>query len=440
MENRKKLFLFDIICVVFFAFFIFVRTKVNIYDSLPLVVGSGILLLLGLIYFFIKRNPGFSTVFPTLFITIISLPMAGIGLLLLGPYMWFGIIASVVVMFFLCFVFGFWRGIFLGVMAASAVFILLINPILSGALGANCPYVPEAVRSTGGIVIEDHGAGALVCGDEPGVILAASPQKGQISLNSISLGEIMAVNFSPGAPKVLGKGQSLAVAYDGSKKTVSVLDVKYLSEYQKIELTEYECRPGSITVSRLYMRTLMTCVDSGKVQFLDTIRGFPIHETDRIISLPYGVKMNQALDRAYLSDLFGSNVVELDIETMSPVRAIKIGYSQTDMAVSEKGDLIYIARPFSSTVDVINSRSRDRITSLKAPLGVTKIALDDKGQRLFAVAFATGKLHVIDLNNPENYKEASLGSQVRDMTYCPNSDLIFYSTYCSVYYLDPGRL
>jgi DNA-binding beta-propeller fold protein YncE len=172
----------------------------------------------------------------------------------------------------------------------------------------------------------------------------------------------------------------------------------------------------------------------------DTLRGQLLYESKSLATLPFTIRVNPVLDRVYVTDLFSPEVKEFDIAMMSVQRKIRVGVSQSDIAVSKDGATLYIARPLHGRIDEIDAVTLRNKRSFAAPRGVTRLALDKTGLRLFAVAFATGKLFAIDLREPKNTRKIDLHSQVRDMIYCPDSDLIYYSTPCAIFYLTPGSL
>lgn len=100
---------------------------------------------------------------------------------------------------------------------------------------------------------------------------------------------------------------------------------------------------------------------------------------------------------------------------------------------------MYVARPLQGRVDVFDLHTSERVNEFPAPRGVTRISIDDRGKRLFAAAYATGHVYIVDLTGNTEPLVMNLNAQITDLAYCTESDLVFYATRCSIKYFDPAR-
>lgn len=387
-----------------------------------------------------SRSFGYTLLPATICFALICLPFTIFGLYLLGIYLYLLVALVSVAFIFLHFLYGFWRSFALVVFALFALPIAMIQPVLSGKIDPGCPFSPEVVLTAGGKIASPIRAENLICGAESDSFLALSPNAEELSLWLLSGERLVTIPITKDAKCDIGGGGALAFAWDKGSGQGITLDARSGKVLQQVDLSDYSCIPQSTTIASLHLRTLVLCSKNGRILFFDTLRGLPLNETEQIAKVPFAVTMNQRLDRAYASDLFGKKISEIDIETMGVLRQIEIGFSQTDIAVSEDGSTVFIALPLSSSIAAYNAVSWEEQFRLPAPKGVTRLALDNQGNRIFAAAFLTGDLYVIDLDDPENPMKYDLVSTVLDMIYCEKSGLLFYSTPCEIFYIDPLKL
>ncbi|MCZ7583041.1 MAG: hypothetical protein M5R36_06730 [Deltaproteobacteria bacterium] len=93
-----------------------------------------------------------------------------------------------------------------------------------------------------------------------------------------------------------------------------------------------------------------------------------------LVRFPSGLGVNAPLDRAYVTDLFGAAMQEIDLESVTPLRRIRVGYGAAGAAVSHDGLRVFVGRPLRSRVDVFNAVSLDRVGKYQVGFGVSIFA------------------------------------------------------------------
>ena len=438
--GKLKNILYELFCAAFLFVFLFAQTERMLLGPGPVVFSAIIGVVLGAFLLRTLRAFGFTLLPGAICFALISLPLTVFGLYLLGVYLYLLIAVASLTLIFLHSYYGFWRSFALVSMTVFAVPIVLIKPVLTGKIDPGCPFTPEAVLEAGGKIVSPIRAENLLCGAEADSFLALSPNDAELSLRLLSGERLAAIPISKGAGCDLGGGGALAFAWDKISGQGITLDARSGKVLQQVDLSDYACIPQSTITANLHLRTLVLCAKNGRVLFFDTLRGLPLNETEQVAKVPFAVAMNQRLDRAYTSDLFGKKISEIDIETMGVLRQVEVGFSQTDIAVSEDGSTVFIALPLLGSIVAYSAVTWEEQYWLTAPKGVTHLALDDQGNRLFASAFLSGDLYVIDLDDPEIPKKYELVSSILDMIFCEKSGLLFYSTPCEIFYIDPSKL
>lgn len=442
-EKRFKIrnFVYECLCTLFLVLFFIVNSKTRMVASGVMGVGITVTALLGF-YFGWKQRYGWIVLPTALYLSVLVFPLAMVGALLMGTYLYLLMILALIAILVLVYIFDMVQAVLMVFMGFCFLSILAISLVLSGKLNSPCSVRPDVIVAAGGVMSEEKGARHLACGYGKMSLVATFPKTGIVSLLSQGGVEPVERVFSPDGLTTMGQSGGMILVFDKVSGQLSTLDYQTLESYQEIDLFGYSCNPKATVLAKEQMRGMVLCGNSGIVEFIDVVQGEAIKETEKKLGiLPYTMVLNEQLDRAYVSDLLGFFVTEVDVETMAPLRRIKVGFGSSDMAVGEKGRTLFVARPFFGRIDLIDTLTLEKKGQLPAPKGVSAIEYDEKRQWLFAASFASGKLIAIDASDFYSIPRwFDLNAGIRDLVYCPESRMLFYSTACSVNYLNPKSL
>jgi hypothetical protein len=152
---------------------------------------------------------------------------------------------------------------------------------------------------------------------------------------------------------------------------------------------------------------------------------------------PYAVRLVSPdtffIDNWFFSPLF----VRVDLSDGGVrVRRRLLGYFQMGMATDVRRRVIYVARPLFRRIDVVDMDSLRVVREIPTPIAVREVELDAKRDLLFAPAFFTGRLQVIDLRRNRLYLLPSVGADVRTIRLGPDGDTLFFGTSRGIFTLD----
>ena len=439
-QEGQSFWIFDFICALVCLVFFVVQVNTLMFGGsvLALITAAG--LGFGAFLHYYNRLSGIFFVPAGVALALINLPLMIPAFVVMGGYIYLwaviGIASAAVAKIF----WSLWRGIILGIFVFFTLFLTTGSMFESGTIGAGCPSTPEILISSGGTLSNDPDPQQLACGIEAGSVIVSYPKQGKVSLLDIQRGLRHEADFAPGELTALGSGQTMVLAVSGDRGKVTALNARDLSVLHDFTLGEDGCGIRNAVLSDLYLRSMFLCRGKQSLIFADTLRGNLSEVVHRVGMMPYRIGVNNALERAYVTDLIGNQVSEFDIETMSLLRRIPVGVGSSDIAVSTIDHKVYVAMPLKEKIRIYDGVTLKMMKNIPGPSGVTRLAIDPINKRLFAVSFKSGELMAINLYTPSSPDTYELGAQVRDMIYCKAGGYLYYSTPCGVHYLKSEQL
>lgn len=149
------------------------------------------------------------------------------------------------------------------------------------------------------------------------------------------------------------------------------------------------------------------------------------------IAEPYAVV---ASDRAYIrsASIDEDSVVAVDLGTGTPLAAREVGVGARSVAVSNSGDLIYVARSSEDVADIVvvdvESGHVSTITVAHEPgASVEAVRVNAAGTRLYAALTtpAGGALAVIDVRSGRLLNSIAVGASIGDIAVHPDDRRVF---------------
>ena len=231
-----------------------------------------------------------------------------------------------------------------------------------------------------------------------------------------------------------------------TRRLVALLDgrreIAYYSAYpmeflRGISTDSVHCsHPVATAWDRTRENTLILCREKGSIIFCDLASRNDAWRIDGMAAMPSGMAVSTHMEKAYITDLFGTTVKVLDLDARYPVTPIKTGFSTAGIAVSPNGKTIYIGRPLSGRIDVFDAETLTRTRFRGLLRGVSMLATDPGGRYVFAASQVKGTVAVWDLSSEVTYGPYKIGRPINDIAYCRTSNRLYVSTPCALRYIN----
>ncbi|MBZ0274483.1 hypothetical protein K8I61_20795 [bacterium] len=390
---------------------------------------------------------------PLLLVSLLFAPISLLGALSLGSLAFVGAGVSIAVGVATLFLIRTWGKTIFAVLLVTAVgsawgFVIGESPSNAG----DCDLKTAAIYRFGGELVEGGLPHAIACGmrrdlyvthprsgtienvtpesrvpvasDAPSFALAASPEGDAI---------VCATSAKPERSVLAGLG---AAALGSGGESLTRRAIRFdIREFHEIETASMEWAGGcgravSVGWDPIRQNFVILCAEGRSLLFPKAGR-----DVEEIARRPSGMAINNLIERAYVTDLFGVSAVEVDLATLAPLRKIPTGVSSAGVAVSSDGLTLFIGRPIGGTVDVFDAVTLKYRRSLPVMRGVGIVRVDASGRYVFAASPWRGSVAVYDTKSDRMLGPYPVGRPIRDMVYCELTRQLYVSMPCGVRYL-----
>ncbi|MCB1154464.1 MAG: hypothetical protein H6684_14320 [Deltaproteobacteria bacterium] len=377
---------------------------------------------------------------PAVYLVAVFAPFSLLGLAGLYPRAWLMALVAVVFALVARSILGSTvRALIGGVLILLAMGAVASRITTDPEWGGDCAELPDVVMRYGGVLKDEAGAQAVQCDAGGHSVYVSYPDKEAV-LNVLPYQQGVEFPLS-----TTGRVQTLNLTHPEGNLVVPLLDsgqVRVLDartgEVKGAgELSNEQCRtPIAVGYSAYSHAVALLCRDSRSLHFASTIGQPNPIVRDYVVRYPSGLALNPVYHRAYITDLFGTRLREMDLSKFDFSRELSVGLSAAGAAVSSDGKELYIGRPLQGRVDVYDAVEFTKLRELPADFGVSKLHLSSDGKYLFAAGAMTGKVTVFDFERNVRMGPYQVGRPIRDMSYCHGSRRLYVTTPCSVRFLD----
>ncbi|MFN8757074.1 MAG: putative Ig domain-containing protein, partial [Burkholderiales bacterium] len=126
---------------------------------------------------------------------------------------------------------------------------------------------------------------------------------------------------------------------------------------------------------------------------------------------PFGIALNPAGTRAYITNNGGLAVSVVDTSTNTSIATINVGNVPTGIAVTPDGNRVYSANQNDGTVSVINTSTDTVTTTVTVGAGPVGVAVHPDGSRVYVANFTAGTVSVINTSTNTVTATITLGAQ-----------------------------
>lgn len=148
-----------------------------------------------------------------------------------------------------------------------------------------------------------------------------------------------------------------------------------------------EIGPFGVAVNNAGTRVYVTNLLSDSVSVIDTTT----HEVIATVGVgvgPLGIAVNPAGTRVYVANAgddleLGTTVSVIDAASDTVVATVTVGLLPVGLAVSPDGARLYVANGFGDAISVVDTASNMVVETIDVPMGPAGLALDPQGTRLY---------------------------------------------------------
>ncbi len=303
----------------------------------------------------------------------------------------------------------------------------------------SCALESDDVLSMGGTLWDKPGSYALTCDMDGRSVFASFPK--DKTINRIYDTENPEADMMP----KIDSAYVMELEPDYHKLTILMQNSRELNFYrsQNMELLrsfstqKHHCDlPIAIAKDQTLDNTLVLCRDKGRMIFADMSSRNNMWNVDDVASMPSGLAVSNYMERAYVTDLFGSSLRLVDLATHYPVAKIHTGFSSSGIVASSDGRSLFIGRPISGRVEIYDVDRLERKHFRYLMRGVDMLRGDDEGRYIFAASRIRGTAAVWDISAEVAYGPYKIGRPINDIEYCSVSKRLYISTPCAIRYLN----
>lgn len=335
------------------------------------------------------------------------------------------------------------RGVFTA-LAGSAVLTILLQTASYSVVSTtrwigDCATTSDDVLSLGGVLLDERGAYAIRCEIDSPSVFVSFPEDNKILKVLPFEKPILRPMEEKDSSFVLDTDAETGdvIAFLKESQELVRYNVESLDITRRIDLGPGRCaHPLGIAHDTTRNMYLMLCREFGSLFFANFNAQDPPWRLKTHLVMPSGLAVSKHMERAYLSDLFGSRLLVIDLETRVPVGEIALGPAAWGIVTSPDGKTLYIGRPLHGRIDVYDAESLKRQRRVSMGRGMGILRMDPEGRFLVAAAPLLGTISVWDQREDRVFGPYQVGRPIWDLAYCSRSRRVYFTTPCAVRYLD----
>lgn len=237
----------------------------------------------------------------------------------------------------------------------------------------------------------DNRRGRLYIADErTGTVL-------EMDMNSNHVNNVAELDFVDEPVYVLPiPGKDLIIVVNYGTDTVHLLDSFSLQPLSTVEVGR---RPTKAIYSNVWERAFIINSQHGTLSVLDLESTPEAPDTTLQAELrPSGMAINEADDWLYVSNEGSTDINVIRMETLGIERSLTVGTGVTDIAFDTFGRRLYVAFGFSHEVKCIDPYNGVEIFTVNVGSNPTQLMFDPDEKKLYALLPAVNAIALIDPN------------------------------------------
>jgi YVTN family beta-propeller protein len=144
-------------------------------------------------------------------------------------------------------------------------------------------------------------------------------------------------------------------------------------------------------------------------------------------SFPFGVAVNSATNRIYVTNATSSNVSVIDGATNTVVATVPVGNTPYQVDVNPSTNRIYVANSVSNDVSVINGATNTVVATVPVGSQPLSVAVNSTTNRIYSANFGSDNVSVIDGATNTVVAAVAVGSHPRGIAANSSTNRIYVS-------------
>lgn len=286
----------------------------------------------------------------------------------------------------------------------------------SDAAGHALAVVDKHDRQVVGVLPTGRGPEGLALDARPSRVYLALSGEDQVAVVDVGTGdEVLRFPLRPGdRPREVAlsaDGRTLVVTNPGSS-SVAFLDASSGMELGRIDTGQ---APGPLLLDRGGQRGYVLNQVSLTLTAFD-VRSRTVTATASTEAQPVRAGLNRAGTRLYVAHAASPNVAVLSLPTLAPAGRLVVGAGAGALLVDSRTDLVYVASRDRGRVQIFDPFSLMPVSEIEVPAPVTRMAIDDAENALFALMPAARAVAVVDLSTGRQSASFDVGEAPYQLT------------------------